>query len=124
LFGEAPQLQAPKRIEVKIDGAPSAEDIARLFEQRTDETDWADVGFKIKDSDIPIWLTKYVVKSTLPIDSDGFSHYSPERLLAEIKAVRSDIIRSVINQEYEAEAAPEIAPQNDILDDIDQVVGD
>ncbi|MBJ8677825.1 hypothetical protein I5678_21060 [Citrobacter freundii] len=99
LFGEAPPLQAPKRIEVRIDGAPSAEEIARLFAQRAEETDWADVGFKIKDSEIPIWLTKYVVKSTLPIDSDGLSHYSPEKLLEEINKIRADILESVMAQE-------------------------
>lgn len=99
LFGEAPPLQAPKRIEVRIDGAPSAEEIARLFAQRAEETDWADVGFKIKDSEIPIWLTKYVVKSILPIDSDGLSHYSPEKLLEEINKIRADILESVMAQE-------------------------
>lgn len=92
-------MQAPKRIEVRIDGAPSAEEIARLFAQRAEETDWADVGFKIKDSEIPIWLTKYVVKSTLPIDSDGLSHYSPEKLLEEINKIRADILESVMAQE-------------------------
>jgi hypothetical protein len=130
LFGEAPQLQAPKRIEVKIDGAPSAEEIALLFEQRTDETDWADIGFKIKDSDIPIWLTKYIVKSTLPIDSDGFSHYSPERLLAEINTVRADMLNSVIVQEGDVEGGEEGAPnialedQNPALNDLVQVAGE
>ncbi|EEV6085261.1 hypothetical protein ACWL8E_003583 [Escherichia coli] len=114
LFGEAPPLQAPKRIEVRIDGAPSAEEIAQLFAQRADETDWADVGFKVKDSDIPIWLTKYVVKSALSIDSDGLSHYSPERLLEEINNIRADIIESVLAQEeaIEDESQAEIAAEN------------
>lgn len=130
LFGAAPQLQAPKRIEVRIDGAPSAEEIAQLFAQRADETDWADVGFKIKDSDIPIWLTKYIVKSTLPIDSDGFSHYSPERLLAEINTIRTDILSSVIAQEADVETVEEGTPhialedQNVALDEPGQVVGE
>ncbi|HIE4975170.1 TPA: hypothetical protein ACXNJ7_005029 [Klebsiella pneumoniae] len=110
LFGEAPPLQAPKRIEVRIDGAPSAEEIARLFAQRAEETDWADVGFKVKDSEIPIWLTKYVVKSTLPIDSDGLSHYSPEKLLEEINKIRGDILESVMAQEDAIEEGIQVGP--------------
>ncbi|WP_042860518.1 hypothetical protein [Dickeya sp. NCPPB 3274] len=127
LFGEVPPLQAPKRVEVRIDGAPSAEEIARLFEQRVDETDWVDVGFKIKDSDIPIWLTKYVVKSTLSIDSDGLSHYSPEKLLEEINNFRSDIINAVLAQEASIEARAEIIVQevDDQLsmDDLNDAIG-
>lgn len=107
LFGEHPELQSPKRIEVRIDGAPSAEEIANLFAERMDDTDWADVGFKIKDSDIPVWLTKYIVKSTLAIDSDGLSHYSPERIMAELKTVREDLLRSVLEQEQKQEQEQE-----------------
>ncbi|WP_317177322.1 hypothetical protein [Pectobacterium sp. HCp5_1] len=107
LFGEHPELQAPKRIEVRIDGAPSVEEIAKLFSERMDDTDWADVGFKVKDSDIPVWLTKYIVKATLAIDSDGLSHYSPERLMNEIKLVREDLLKSVMEQEQEQEQMDE-----------------
>lgn len=114
LFGEAPPLQAPKRIEVRIDGAPSAEEIARLFAQRVEETDWVDVGFKVKDSEIPIWLTKYVVKSTLPIESDGLSHYSPEKLLEEINNIRADILDSVMAQE---DAIEEGIQEDPVADD-------
>lgn len=126
LFGEHPEFQAPKRIEVKIDGAPSAEDIARLFEDRVDETDWADIGFKIKGSDIPVWLTKYVVKSTLAIDSDGFSHYSSDRVLNEIKAVRDDIISSILNQQeiLEAEQLEDQENAEEVVDvEVNQVAG-
>jgi hypothetical protein len=108
LFGEHPELQAPKRIEVRIDGAPSPEEIAELFAQRTDDTDWADVGFKIKDSDIPVWLTKYIVKSTLAIDSDGLSHYSPEKILSEIKLVREDLLKPILIHEEKREVQGEI----------------
>ncbi|ELR4459454.1 hypothetical protein QR995_004409 [Salmonella enterica] len=119
LFGEAPPLQSPKRIEVRIDGAPTPEEIAQLFAQRAEDTDWADVGFKVKDSEIPIWLTKYVVKSTLPIDSDGLSHYSPGKLLEEINNIREDILESVMAQEDaiddEAQLDPVVEDSNDQL---------
>ena len=39
------------------------------------------------------------MKSTLPIDSDGLSHYSPEKLLEEINNIRTDILNSVMAQE-------------------------
>lgn len=110
LFGEHPELQAPKRIEVWIDGAPSEEEIAQLFAQRTDDTDWADVGFKIKDSNIPVWLTKYIVKSTLAIDSDGLSHYSPQKLLSEINLVRQDLLESIRVQDERPEVQEDIEP--------------
>ncbi|HDL7395906.1 TPA: hypothetical protein PXN48_000655 [Yersinia enterocolitica] len=108
-IGEQPALQAPKRVEVIIDGAPSDEEIEALFAQRKDETDWVDVGFKVKDSEIPIWLTKYVVKSAIAIeDSTGLSHYSPQKLLAEIKKVRQDLLDPVLtDKKVENEAGNE-----------------
>lgn len=118
LFGEHPELQAPKRIEVRIDGAPSEEEIAQLFAERIDGTDWADVGFKVKDSDIPVWLTKYIVKSSLAIDSDGISHYSPERILSEINKVREGLLEPIIARDDEQEIVPE-----DIADE-DRAVGE
>ncbi len=112
--GDEPVMAAPKRIEVIIDGAPSEAEIEALFAQRADDTDWVDVGFKVKDSEIPIWLTKYVIKSTLVIDnSDGINHYSPQKILTEIKRVRQDLLENVIindnveQQELIAENEPQ-----------------
>ncbi|ASE00648.1 hypothetical protein [Salmonella enterica] len=109
--GEEPAIVAPKKIEVIIDGAPSEAEIEALFAQRADETDWVDVGFKVKDSEIPIWLTKYIVKSTLAIaDSDGINHYSPQKILDEINRVRADLLENVIiNQPNEGQEELEVA---------------
>ncbi|MCT1700674.1 hypothetical protein M3B49_22805, partial [Klebsiella pneumoniae] len=54
--------------------------------------------------------TKYVVKSTLPIDSDGLSHYSPEKLLEEINKIRGDILESVMAQEDAIEEGIQVGP--------------
>ncbi|AKJ41822.1 Uncharacterised protein [Pragia fontium] len=95
IIGAPPILQKTKRIEVKIDGAPSDEELQGLFAMRADDSDW-DVGFRLSDSDTPVWLSSYVARTRLPLhDSDGSEHYSANFLLNEIKQIRADLIREV-----------------------------
>lgn len=87
----------PKKIEVKIDGAPSEQEIKDLLERNADDVDWVDVGFVLKDSTRPVWLKRYMARTSIFIDdSDGVEHLSPEKLLSEIKSVRNDLIQAII----------------------------
>ncbi|CAI1615006.1 hypothetical protein KFQ06_20675 [Serratia entomophila] len=95
IIGAPPILKQPKKIEVKIDGAPSDEELQDLFAMRAVDSDW-DVGFKLSDNDTPVWLSSYVARTRLPLhDSDGSEHYSANFLLDEIKKIRADLIREV-----------------------------
>lgn len=95
LIGKPPILKQPRRIEVKIDGAPSSEELKNLFSMRGDESDW-DVGFLMSDRANPVWLSSYVARTKLPLhDSDGSEHYSASFLLNEINKVRDDLISEV-----------------------------
>ncbi|EMA4140247.1 hypothetical protein U3A98_003969 [Cronobacter turicensis] len=101
LIGAPPLLHQPKKIEVKIDGAPSDAELQELFSMRQEDSEW-DVGFKLNDSDTPVWLSSYVARTRLPlIDSDGSEHYSANFLLAEIKKIRNDLIQEVKTAEVE-----------------------
>lgn len=110
LIGAPPVLEQPRRIEVKIDGAPSSDELKNLFDMRGDESEW-DVGFLLADRANPVWLSSYVARTKLPIhDSDGFEHYSAKFLLDEINKIRDDLISEVKYAEEasvkESEAAP------------------
>lgn len=95
LIGSPPVLTQPRRIEVKIDGAPSSEELRNLFSMRAKEADW-DVGFLLADRTNPLWLSSYVARTKLTLhDSDGFEHYSASFLLSEINKVREDLISEV-----------------------------
>ncbi|MBP1038007.1 hypothetical protein J8631_20765 [Serratia fonticola] len=108
IIGAPPVLKQPKKIEVKIDGAPSDEELEDLFAMREVDSDW-DVGFKLSDSDTPVWLSSYVARTRLPLhDSDGSEHYSANFLLSEIKKIRTDLIREV--------AAAEVVDQKNVED--------
>ncbi|MFP1454807.1 hypothetical protein ACLB1O_14125 [Escherichia coli] len=43
LIGAPPVLEQPRKIEVKIDGAPSSDELRNLFSMRGEESEW-DVG--------------------------------------------------------------------------------
>ncbi|MEA9393163.1 hypothetical protein SJI19_21925 [Acerihabitans sp. TG2] len=93
VLGKPPEVEQPKRVQVIVDGAPSLEELNQLFNLRDESTDWADVGFKLLDTENPIWLTKYVARTKLPItNSEGDEHYSPEFLLAQINLIRGDLV--------------------------------
>ncbi|MDU6388619.1 MAG: hypothetical protein E6562_08515 [Pantoea sp.] len=102
IMGAPPVLSQPRKIEVKIDGAPSPEEIRTIFSMRGDEADW-DVGFLLADSTNPVWLSSYVARTKLPLhDSDGNEHYSASFLLSEINKVRDDLISEVKAAEVKA----------------------
>ncbi|MGE4943933.1 hypothetical protein [Yersinia enterocolitica] len=97
LIGQPPVLEQSRKIEVKIDGAPSSDELKNLFSMRGDASDW-DVGFLLADRANPVWLSSYVARTKLPLhDSDGFEHYSASFLLEEINKVRDDLISEVKN---------------------------
>ncbi|HAX1952409.1 TPA: hypothetical protein JXT30_004574, partial [Escherichia coli] len=88
LIGAPPVLEQPRKIEVKIDGAPSSDELRNLFSMRGEESEW-DVGFLLADRANPVWLSSYVARTKLPLqDSDGFEHYSARFLLDEINKIR------------------------------------
>ncbi|EPL6805135.1 hypothetical protein WJI42_003504 [Klebsiella aerogenes] len=95
LIGAPPVLEQPRRIEVKIDGAPSSDELRNLFSMRGEESEW-DVGFLLADRANPVWLSSYVARTKLPLhDSDGFEHYSARFLLDEINKIRDELISEV-----------------------------
>lgn len=100
---EQTKFTKPKKIEVRVDGAPSEEEIKQLLDRNVDDVDWVDVGFVLKDSSRPLWLKKYMARTALFVsDSTGDEHFSPEKLLQEIKAVRDDLLQTIIyNEEVE-----------------------
>ncbi|WP_072160009.1 hypothetical protein [Pluralibacter gergoviae] len=110
LIGSPPILEQPRKIEVKIDGAPSSDELRNLFSMRGEESEW-DVGFLLADRANPVWLSSYVARTKLPLhDSDGSEHYSARFLLDEINKIRTDLISEVKYAEKafmkESEAAP------------------
>lgn len=97
LGNDKAEFKKPKKIEVKVDGAPSESEIKTLLERNADDVDWVDVGFVLKDSSRPIWLKKYMARTSIFVDdSDGIEHFSPEKLLSEIMAVRNDLVQAII----------------------------
>lgn len=95
LIGAPPVLEKSRKVEVKIDGAPSSAELKNLFSMRGDESEW-DVGFLLEDRANPIWLSTYVARTRLPLhNSDGSEHYSASFLLDEINKVREDLISEV-----------------------------
>lgn len=116
LIGKPPILKQPRRIEVKIDGAPSSDELKNLFSMREKESDW-DVGFLMADRANPIWLSSYVARTKLPLhDSDGTEHYSASFLLEEINKVRDDLMSEVKHAEDASLKESEAAPLNKLAE--------
>ncbi|MFU9138016.1 hypothetical protein [Erwinia tasmaniensis] len=116
LIGQPPVLKQPRKIEVKIDGAPSSEELRNLFSMRDKESDW-DVGFLMADRDNPIWLSSYVARTKLPLhDSDGSEHYSASFLLDEINKVREDLISEVKSAENASVQESEVTPSKKLAE--------
>jgi hypothetical protein len=95
LFGAEPDTSQALKVELVIDGAPSAEDIVSLFTDESENSDWRDIGFKINGSSSTTWLKKYVARTKIFVDSDGESHLSPEMLLKSITKARDDLLSGV-----------------------------
>jgi hypothetical protein len=102
LFGEAPITTTPAKIEVVVDGAPSIEELNKLFTSRETALGWSDVGFRMSGSNSTTWLTEYTVRTNIEIiSSDGEDHYSPEVLLNEINRIRDDLIEPLFTFDAE-----------------------
>ncbi|PIJ42643.1 hypothetical protein [Tatumella sp. OPLPL6] len=100
MIGQPPLVKQSRKIEVKIDGAPSSEELKSLFLMRGNEDSAWDVGFLLSDRANPVWLSTYVARTKLPLNnSDGFEHYSAKFLLEEIKKIRGDLIEEIQNSE-------------------------
>jgi len=101
IFGKGPTTQLPKRIEVVVDGAPSIQELHKLFESRDTNTKWANVGFKMDGpSGATTWLSEYAVRSILTVNnSSGEDHYSPEIILKRINKVRDKLLAPIVRNE-------------------------
>ncbi|MGP6473649.1 hypothetical protein [Rahnella aceris] len=115
LLGRPPKLVQPKKIQVIVDGAPSLEELNQLFQMREEDSSWVDVGFKLVDNDNPIWLTNYVARTKLSIESsEGKEHYSPEFLLNQINLIRTDLVQQ-LKKQAEQKRIEEIQKAQELL---------
>jgi len=138
LFGESPKTEQAKKVEVIIDGAPSKDEMYKIFDDLNDDSDWSNVGFRTNEAGgSTVWLKQYVVRASLLAEGNGKEHYSPGALIKEIKKCRSDLIAPLVKMkaeamrkavELEAEKRKETEPANQenesILRELKTAVGE